>query len=150
MEKQLNCIGRNMSIINKHLKIFLKNKFSNIDLSSTEVMMLLTINGSYGISQEGINEYLGYDKAVITRRIKNLLESGYINRQKSIEDKRSYHLKLTDKGKQLIPLIFRNLTEWNELITEGIPNATVELVSKNLEQIARNAVRNSVPAQHGE
>jgi len=146
MHKQQNCIGRNMSIINKYLKLFLKKRFSDIDLSSAEVMILLTISGADGISQEGLIEYLGYDKAVITRRIQQLLESGYINRQRSSEDKRAYELRLSDEGKKLMPRIFNNLRDWNELITEGIPDETVELVSKNLELIAHNALK----TQYGE
>jgi DNA-binding MarR family transcriptional regulator len=146
MKKQSASLGRNMSIINKYLKIFLKNKFSEIGLSSAEVMILLTINGSDGISQEGVLEHLGYDKAVIARRTKQLLDAGYISRRRSSEDKRLYQLRLNTKGQEMMPLIFKSLIEWNELITVDIPAEAVDLVVENIEKIAQNAIA----AQNGE
>lgn len=139
MNYRQNCIGRNMSIINKCLKIFLKKRFSTQNLSANDVMILLIINKSEGISQEGIIEHLGYDKAVLTRRINKLEQSAFIIRQRSETDKRAYKLHLSKKGTEKMPEIFNALQEWNTLITAGIPEETVELISKKMEIMAHNA-----------
>jgi DNA-binding MarR family transcriptional regulator len=69
-----------------------------------------------GINQKNLSNYLQMDKATTTRAIKKLVDEGYIFRQKDKEDKRSYRIFLSEKGKRLEPYMKNIASGWNDIL----------------------------------
>jgi len=58
---------------------------------------------------------LNVGKPTVTKGVNNLVKHGYAIREKNIEDKRSYRLFLTNKGKRIAPMINATFDELTEI-----------------------------------
>jgi DNA-binding MarR family transcriptional regulator len=92
-------------------------------------------------SQKELQEELLKDKATITSLITYLIKSGFISKSKDINDKRSYIVSLTDKGRSIqkvtIPIAIQNIT----LATQGITQRDLETTSKVLTKVIINLTK---------
>jgi DNA-binding MarR family transcriptional regulator len=70
------------------------------DLSMRQVFYLETIIRLEHPSFSELAEALGITRASVTALAGKLIRSGYVDRQQDGEDRRSYHLVLTEKGKE--------------------------------------------------
>ncbi len=74
--------------------------------------ILFLLSRKDGLTQSNISEYLGKDKAMITRLLNSLEAEGLIRRDPDESDRRVVHTHLTEPGKEaldeIIPL-FRSL-----------------------------------------
>lgn len=70
-------------------------------IGSGEFDVIHTIRKNPGISQSGICNILGIDKAAVARETNNLEKKGYIIKNKNEADKRGYKLYATKKAENL-------------------------------------------------
>ncbi len=80
------------SILNDH----------NLNLTIEQWLVLKTVLENEGISQIKIGEILIKDKPTISRMVKHLVNSGYIEKRNDNVDLRQFSIYLTKKGKQLL------------------------------------------------
>lgn len=142
------CIGQNMAVIQKMLTAYLKVRLEPFDLSPTQFMFLLHLRTSDGISQENLNEKMQYDKGVIARTAKQLMDSHYIKRQVNHEDKRAYQLFLTDEAKAFFPTMDLILSEWNDTLLTDLSVEEVTLLNRTLEAIAQRTIQKVEKMKH--
>lgn len=112
-----------MRAINKNLHIYLKYKLEKFDLKKEEVHFLHYICIKKKIEQNFLSEFFHVDKSTTTRKIKNLIDLGYIVRELDPEDHRKYILYPTDKGISMSNQIKEIFINWdNELINTLNPD----------------------------
>ena len=158
MESLYPMIGQNILIIDKYMKLYLKNALKRYDLNTAEGMVLLTLYGSdgktdaersgqqhgsaadkLGITQDKIIDELHYDKGVMTRTMQALERKGYVMRQENSSDGRSYIFKLTKKAAEFKPSLLAVLRLWSHGVLGGIDQELIEIVDSVLKQMAENA-----------
>lgn len=88
-----------------------------------------------GINQETLTENLGVDKATISRAVKGLLKKGYLIRKKSAEDGRVYLIFLSEKAREIKPVVEKIYQEWFSLIMVDIPDEEKRIMIKNLKKM---------------
>lgn len=76
------------------------------------------------------------------RSIKKLIEIGYITKVENKDDIRAYKLYLTDKGREVIPKIFKVIGELLDILLEGSSQEEIETGIKFLEKVLNNAKEN--------
>lgn len=114
------------------------------DLSPAQVMILFTIGPNELSVRELIERgyYLGSNASY---SLKRLVEVGYVVRTASERDRRSAHIRLSEKGHQLCDTIRRIDRGYHELVTrndEEIEELEIAYRTLNrLEQAWSNAVR---------
>ncbi|OPY34582.1 MAG: transcriptional repressor MprA [Methanomassiliicoccales archaeon PtaU1.Bin124] len=82
------------SIIDSHMNRMLKDK----DFSAAQVPFILEIGRNEGISMKDLCISLGADKGLVTRVVRNLIDSELVeNRSETV---RTYRLFLTEKGRE--------------------------------------------------
>lgn len=54
-----------------------------------------------------LSDYMGLDKAIVSRVIEKLNKSGYLAKEKDEVDKRRYYVSITDAGKKKIEDIYK-------------------------------------------
>ena len=95
-------------------------------------------------SQKELQEELLKDKATITSLITYLIKSEFITKSKDTNDKRSFIVSLTDKGRAIqkvtIPIAIQNIT----LATQGITQSDLETTYKVLTQIITNLTKENL------
>lgn len=81
-------------------------------LNSSCYCFLTQLAGNEGITQRKLCLSLAIDDAMATRNMRSLVKKGYVNRLRDENDSRSYKVYLTDKGREIVPLIREQLVNW--------------------------------------
>lgn len=81
---------------------------------------LIEIIRQPGVNQDQLTTELKFDKATTARSVKQLEESGYIERVVDEKDRRSYRLYPTQKGLEFYPILINILKASNDLLTQGM------------------------------
>ena len=137
-----NRLGDILFIFHKNHKTYLNNAFAKYDLNLIQVLCMLRIyneeelNHSY-LNQKDLSDSLYITKGAITKAIKKLESNGIIIREQSQEDQRNNILKLSQKGRELIPILEEINKEWEEQM--GLDKLDSEFFIKFIELAHRSA-----------
>jgi DNA-binding MarR family transcriptional regulator len=66
------------------------------------------------------------------------IEIGYIRKEENKEDVRSYKLYMTDKGRAIIPEIYKIIEEWSEILVQDSSEEEINTSIECLEKILIN------------
>lgn len=113
-------LGRTVTFLYRNRSKFMGERLREYGLSGAMYMMLLHVDLHPGATQDSIATHMYIDKSNVARRIKQLEELGYIRRETDLSDRRQNNLYLTDRGKELLPLIKKYLSQWGRSISEGL------------------------------
>lgn len=114
-----NRLGDLLFIFHKNHKTYLNNALSKYDLNLIQVLCIARIhneeelNNSH-LNQKDLSDSLYITKGAITKAIKKLESNGIIIREQSMDDKRHNILRLSEKGRDLIPILEGINNEWEE------------------------------------
>lgn len=134
-------IGRWISILYRYRLNYLGKRLEPYNIGSGQHLFLMILSKNDGINQEELSSYLKIDKATTAKAIKKLEEEGYVIRRIDDIDKRAYRVFLTDKGRDVIPIIDEAVKDWEEFITEGFSEKERISVGALLGKMAQNACR---------
>ena len=130
--KMLNNISRSQSVY-RHSKI------SATDLHSSHYAFVLAICRESGRSQEELAQELCLNKSTVARTLNSLEEKGYITRTSLPNDKRQFSVYPTEKMLAILPEVKNTSIEWMSLLSEGIPQAELEIFNSVLERMQDKA-----------
>ena len=82
-----------------------------IGLSQYAILSNLAQSNSTGLSQQAIADYLGIDKAAISRQVVKLIQDKLLERAPNPNSRREYVLSLTPEGSQAVTLARQALGE---------------------------------------
>jgi DNA-binding MarR family transcriptional regulator len=119
----------------------IKDEFERLgrsDVNGVQALLLYNIGDAELTAGEltGRGYYLGSN---VSYNLKKLVESGYINHQRSNTDRRSVRVRLTDKGQEISKVIStlyqRQLKSLQQV--GGIDNNDLETLNKSLVRLER-------------
>lgn len=122
-----NRLGDILFIFHKNHKKYLNDELSKYDLSLIQALCILMIYESGELNQKDLSEGLYLTKGAITKAIKKLESGGWVVREKSSKDKRYYILKLSDKGKDFIPVMDEINKNWESKM--GLDNLNPDFMN---------------------
>jgi DNA-binding MarR family transcriptional regulator len=125
--------------INRSRLAFLRERFGALDVEPRLLPLVHRLHGVTGVRQEDLSLETGLDKSTVAHAVKRLMELGYVDRTLCDEDKRSYHLSLTDKAEALVPSVAQALDEWNAALAGGFSDDERSQVESYLQRMAANA-----------
>lgn len=120
-------------------QMYLDKRLGKLNLSTGTFPFLLALSEEEGICQNKISKKIDVDKAMAARTIKKLIEIGYITKEANKEDVRAYKLYLTEKGRDIIPIIKDIIEEWGKIVIEGKTEEELEMCVKFLNSVLSNA-----------
>ena len=109
-----NRLGDLLFIFHKNHKNYFNNALAKYDLNLIQVLCIARIYNEENLNQKDLSDSLYITKGAITKAIRKLESNGIIIRQQSSEDKRHNILKLSKKGKDLIPILEEINNGWEE------------------------------------
>ncbi|MBR3141217.1 MAG: MarR family transcriptional regulator [Methanobrevibacter sp.] len=133
-----NRLGDILFIFHKNHKRYLNDELSKYGLNLIQALCILMIYEIDGLNQKDLSDGLYLSKGAITKAINKLESDSWVLREKSIEDKRYYVLKLTEKGENFIPILNEINQKWefqmglNDLNPEFM-RTFKELTSKSID-----------------
>lgn len=137
----MNPIHLYFSIIYRHGRIMHDRSMKQFGLTGQQMGYLRYINENPGVSQEDLVKLLQIDKGAVSKSIKDMVEKGYVYREKNPRDKRTYCLFPTEKA----CLIARRgkvcSARFEEKITEGLTDEEKETFEVLLGKVTDNIVK---------
>ncbi len=127
--------------IYRNTQMYLDKVLKKYQISSGAYPYLFILAKNEGISQNQISREMGQDKAMSARTITKLIELEYVYKQGDDRDSRAYQLYLTEKAKETIPKIHKEIEGLIDLITEGISEEEKNIAIKALSRIFDNTQR---------
>ncbi len=111
--------GYYISMIHRHTQICFEREFKKFGFGSGQYMFFIHIAKNEGTTQKYLSEFLAIDKGTTAKAIKKLMHLEYVFAVQVDTDHRSSKLFLTEKGKEILPLVeeILNATS-NKLKTE--------------------------------
>lgn len=107
-------VGKHISYIDRHARRYYDKELEPYGFGGAQLRILMPLYKMDGINQGLLAQTIKVDKTTITRTIKKLVDDGYVLRQIDENDRRSYLIFLTEKGKAIEPEMIRIFTKWEE------------------------------------
>ncbi len=139
---EMKSIGKWISILHRQSQIYLNRELKPYGLNSSEYIYLVNLaTEKDGVNQKHLSNMIIIDDALTTRAMKSLENKGYVNREKSLNDKRSYNISLTEKGIAIQSIIIKTLKKWTDIISEDMTEVEKDSIIKNLKSMSNNALK---------
>ncbi|WP_319580245.1 MarR family transcriptional regulator [uncultured Methanospirillum sp.] len=134
-------IGKLISFLYRYSQMYLDNELASYHIGSGQFYILMPLYIYDGINQESLSQSISINKAAVTRAIQKLINEGYVFRQRSGEDKRSYHIYLTEKGRLIEPHIKQIALKWEDILLSEFESDHRNLIVNSLEDMIENVSR---------
>lgn len=141
-ENKFNLLaGRVPLLLNRFLSQQFKAK--GLLLTREQWSVLAVLWKTDGCSQQIIADTTSRDKPSVTRLIDNLVKEGYVTRESHETDRRTNLIYLTQKGKDVKPLVMEVVDETIMQSTEGLNEEEIDII-RNAFQLIFNNIKNYV------
>jgi DNA-binding MarR family transcriptional regulator len=120
---------------------FINCRLKPIGLSSGLFYFILELMEHDGLSMQELSRAVMVDNGYTTRAVKMLAGRGYLRRRVDSADSRSYRIFLTAKGRKASSAIQDVLSEWADLVTEGVLEEEIGVLYRVFDTYYKNAKR---------
>lgn len=107
-------------------------------LTFTQSMFLFRLYGEKDVQFKDLVKCQKTSKGAVSQIIKVLEEKALVTKEQSSEDKRDWHIRLTEKGTAILKEINQKQRQEMQFIYQGISNNTLELLVENLQIVKQN------------
>ncbi len=140
-------IGRYMGMLTKLYFGALSKSMEHLGVDRHFFPLVVIDKTEEKCTQQYLSCILGVDKVCMVRIMDHLVEKGMITREVNIKDRREHLIKLTPKGKKIMPHIYDGINKMNTLALKGLKKkdqdvfyAAMNKIAKNLEKLPVNEV----------
>ncbi|WP_042166387.1 MarR family winged helix-turn-helix transcriptional regulator [Paenibacillus gorillae] len=131
-------LGKLISYVHRQNSKILTKALSPYGIGSGgQHSFLKTILISPGVTQDQLTQQLKFDKATTARSVKQLEQSGYIERRPDPNDRRSHLLYPTLKAEQFHPTLKKILQQTNENLASNLSSDEEEQLMLLLQKVSR-------------
>ncbi|AFQ43935.1 MarR family winged helix-turn-helix transcriptional regulator [Desulfosporosinus meridiei] len=124
-------------------KVFFPEEWIQLDLSvsKTELLAMLIVDRYGEVIMSQISDYLNAPLSTTTGLVNRLVKNGYLQRERSEEDRRIVTIQLTDKGKtmmrELKATIESYLERFNALLSAEERQLLFKIILKIVNELSR-------------
>src|SRR5258708_20610389 len=106
------------------------------DINNVQGLMLFNIGDAEMTVGELILRgcYLGSN---VSYNVKKMVENGYLEHERSVHDRRSIHVRLTDKGRKLRDRLTEMHHRHAEMLSEIVSDEDLQIVTTTLRRLER-------------
>ena len=117
---------------------FLSREYEKYGIGFGQYQFLLQLYLKDGISHDELTELVAFDKATTTRAIKKLESAGYVKTILNEQDKRKYHIYLTEKALAKRDEIFAISILWENKLIGSLDDNELSTLKNILKKIEQN------------
>lgn len=132
-------MGILISVIHRMGSVYLNEALAEWNIGAGQHAYLLALADNEGITQEDLAKRFRVDKATAARALARLESAGYVIRRSDPRDRRSYLIEVTQKGKELCPMIKKLIYNWEGRLTRHMSDTEREQFRECLLRVAANA-----------
>ncbi|MEM9254702.1 MAG: MarR family transcriptional regulator [Pseudomonadota bacterium] len=108
------------------------------ELTSTQSLVILALNGDEGCKQGDLARALGIRPVTLGGVVDRMEAKAWIERRADKDDRRANRIYLTDEGRALVQRVQHCLDQVNEVALKDVPARKLNEFFKVLTQIQRN------------
>ncbi len=131
--------GKFIAISYKFSRSYFNTFLKGLEVSGGPLQMLPAIHRFNDFSQDELSAKLNLDKTTVARGLGKLLKAGFIIKNQDENDKRVYRISLSEKGKEILPIILDARKKWSEILCSGFSEEEATQAKEFLARIAENA-----------
>ena len=131
----MSSLLRKINVISRCARIYRGNQLTGTDVEPFPHSFAYAICMHPGFSQEQIARHLCLNKSMVTRRLAQLEEHGYVTRVTSETDKRVMLVYPTEKMQEIFPRVREITQNWNRAVSENISDEEMAIFESVLERI---------------
>lgn len=131
-------ILRPIGVIARALDAIANVEFKRFDLSKGQYLYLVRIYEHPGIIQERLAEMIKVDRTTAARAIQKLEKSGLIEKRPDDNNKKIRRLFVSERGRQLAPVIERENHYSNKMALTGLSTQQADQLAELLEKVSQN------------
>jgi len=136
---EMRHIGDLVYLVSKEMRREVERRLQYENLNYTQFQALMAIKRyDNGVSQEEISHILEIDKSNVSRSVRRLSESGWIDVHVDQEDARRTLLTLTEQSENKLTSLQHLLSEVESKMLRNIPSEEQKHVSRLLEDVLSN------------
>lgn len=123
------CVDEVGDIVRKLVRMFQLFERDQIKVhgfTTSQCYTLLEIHKANQISMNELSDKMNLNSSTMTRVLDTLVRDGYIDRQKSAEDRRLVLVSLTSKGIQSADDLNDSVKSYYKKVIEGIPSGKLD------------------------
>ena len=109
-------LGKSVAILHRREQKYMTKTMKEYGIGYSSYNFLFYLSANPGCSQKEMCENMAVDEALAVRMMKKLQEQGLIEREKSVENGRSYAIYLTEKGRKA----YHHHAEYHEQMTDAV------------------------------
>jgi DNA-binding MarR family transcriptional regulator len=136
--KRDRLVGSGLARIHRAVNNRLEKLLKPLGICRTDFAYLFFLEAHPGSTQEEIREYVGLDKAIVTRIIKRLEARDLLKRKRCQHDKRAMNVFLTDNAKEILPRLHSILDEFDSAMMKGFSQEEINVLVPFLNRILDN------------
>ena len=140
----MESIGKLNAAIYRNMDSIVNSKLKDLPIRSGQQDFFYVVSINEGITQKELSEHLYIGKSTTAKAIKNLVDSGYIRKEKDVKDKRSDRLYLTEKGREISPRIQQGFIEVVNVAMKDLSDEEIETSIKLLNKILNNVHKEKI------
>lgn len=133
-----NSLGYLLNTSARMIKRELDNKLKQYSLTTSQWALLALLLENNNLSQAEIADRASSDRATVGTIIDKLINKGFIQKELSKTDRRSYTVSLTEKGRQLAAKVAGYSIASNDKALAGIQEEEKAILLYCLNRIVRN------------
>jgi DNA-binding MarR family transcriptional regulator len=133
-----NSIGYLTRIAFRAFSRALEHRTAPHGVSSGQWRFLRVLWREDGLTQRELSRRVGMREPTTVIALKSLERSGFVIRQKSVEDRRKVHVFLTPQAQALEATLLPAVAEVNAMALAGLTPAEIDVLRKALTQVGRN------------
>lgn len=113
--------------------------FKNI--TGEELAILGRLYEQPGRSQSELSALTIKDKTTVSRFIARMLKKGFISKEKNASNPRAFQLYLTQKGKAIILLVFKEMDDFSVHLKNSVSKSDLEVTQRTLQKISEASMK---------
>lgn len=131
-------MNENYSYIMKKKSEYLKNRFSEVNLSFIEGLMVYYLGANPGVNQEKLAYLSGVDKYRTAKFLSSMEEKGLILREPNPNNKREKQVILSQEGTLIYNKCCEWMDNWGKACFEGFNKEEVNVFINYIDKIKKN------------
>lgn len=124
----------------RELVIGFAQQLGTLDINFTQLAALYAVAGTHTLTIGDLAEQLGRSPSATSRLVAGLVESGYLDREEEVADRRQIVLSLTAKGQTLVATVDHARADQFLDVVRPLPVADRALVAMGVAALANHAM----------
>lgn len=126
-------VGEMVRKLVRMFQLFERDQIKIHGFTTTQCYTLLEIDKTGSITMNELSDRMNLNSSTMTRILDNLVRDGYIERQKSAEDRRLVLVALSEKGKVSARKLNDSVNGYYKKVIESIPEGRLDDILKSTD-----------------